>query len=276
MTINIISPGHSSILRLKDLVEVKGSSSNGIVLVKLSSPFGGRVFELNQIPTNDDGSWGLSVSFNTGGDRTIAAAGFNGSGVLVASASIQIQLLSYTTLIPIRPLPVGVNQGLSSAKESTMRSLLGVPGSLTKDCSSVTDPTIQGLLVTENVGPFRVTGLKPALEALKRIFSKVQADEPELYSQLGTAGMLCCRAIRGSTTKFSNHSWGTAIDIKISSELDDVGDDKAQFGLLKLAHYFNEEKFFWGAGFNSVGREDSMHFEVSEQLIQDWKSSGQI
>jgi len=276
MSITITSPGHGSILRLKDLVELKGSSSSEVASVKVLSPFGSRVFELNRIPTNDDGSWRVSVAFNTGGDRTIVAEGLNASGALVDRTSVKFQLLSYATQVPIRPLPVGFNQGLSSAKESAMRSLLGVPGNLTKDCSPVTNSKLKALLVTKDVGPFKVTGLKPAVGVLERIFSKVQANEPDLYSQLGTAGMLCCRAVRGSTTKFSNHSWGTAIDIKISGVLDSVGDGEAQFGLLKLARYFNDEKFFWGAGFSSLIREDSMHFEVSNELLQDWHRAGII
>jgi hypothetical protein len=154
-----------------------------------------------------------------------------------------------------------------------MIEILGEPGNLTENCSPVTNQKVKKLLVTDKVGLFTVTGLKPAVEALKRIFTKVKEEKPELFKQLGTAGMLCCRKVRNGSG-FSNHSWGTAIDLKISSELDKVGDGKTQLGLLELYPYFHEEGFFWGAGFSNRAREDSMHFEVSNELIKKWKDQG--
>ncbi|MEB3336599.1 MAG: M15 family metallopeptidase [Leptolyngbyaceae bacterium] len=172
-------------------------------------------------------------------------------------------------------IPPSINMGLSSARPRTMIQILGVPGALSRNCSPVTNPKVKALLVTQDLGPgaFKVTGLKPAVAALQRIFAKVKQEKPDLYQQIGTAGMLCCRRIRGGSN-FSNHSWGTAIDLKISSELDAVGDGKTQRGLVELASYFHQEGFFWGAGFKGRGREDSMHFEVSEQLIKRWHAQG--
>jgi hypothetical protein len=120
------------------------------------------------------------------------------------------------------------------------------------------------------VGPFTVTGYRPAVEALGRIFAAVEQEKPELYSQLETAGMLCVRQVRGGSG-FSNHSWGTAIDIRINGQLDEVGDGKTQLGLRELYPYFHNEGFYWGAAY-SGDREDSMHFEASEQQVAKWTS----
>jgi hypothetical protein len=74
---------------------------------------------------------------------------------------------------------------------------------------------------------------------------------------------------------FSNHSWGTAIDITINGALDPRGNGTTQLGLLRLHPYFKAEKFYWGAGF-SGGFEDSMHFEASEELIREWQREGRL
>ena len=170
-------------------------------------------------------------------------------------------------------IPEDINEGVSRALHATMLSILGAPGKLTVDCSAITNPTVRALLVKRSVGPFTVQGLRPAVAALERIFAQVRVRFPDLHAALGTAGMTCCRAVRGSKTNFSNHSWGTAIDIKIKGKLDKRGDGKALFGLLMLHRFFNEERFFWGAGFSGK-QEDAMHFEASDELVRDWESQG--
>jgi hypothetical protein len=35
----------------------------------------------------------------------------------------------------------------------------------------------------------------------------------------------------------------------------------------------NEERFFWGAGFNGSS-EDAMHFEASNELVLEWQQKG--
>ena len=52
-----------------------------------------------------------------------------------------------------------------------------------------------------------------------------------------------------------------------------MGDGSSQFGLPVIAEYFNDEGWYWGAGYD---REDSMHFEVGEALLRRWKSDGQM
>jgi hypothetical protein len=122
-------------------------------------------------------------------------------------------------------------------------------------------------MVTDNVGPFKVTGYDKAVASLKEVMVDIKKKQPEVYEVLGTAGMLCCRLVRGSAHVISNHSWGLAVDLKIEGELDSRGDDKVQLGLTLIAPIFNKHKWFWGAGFPT---EDGMHFEVSKQLFLSW------
>ena len=178
----------------------------------------------------------------------------------------------YSTKIPL-PDNNSINQGLTSPSPSYMKSALGIPGQLAIDCSPVTNTNLKRLIVVKSVGSFRVSGLKPAVSAIQRIFDKVKAEKPRLYQQVGTAGVLCVRKIRGGQG-FSNHSWGTAIDITINGKLEPLGSNRAQLGLKELYPYFHSEKFYWGAGFSP--RSDSMHFEASQQLIALWKKSGEI
>lgn len=178
----------------------------------------------------------------------------------------------YTKLGP-KPSRSSINQGLTSPNASYMHSVLGKPGALTTNCSPVTNPNLKKLIVTTDVGAFKATGLKPATDALKRIFEKVKKEKPTLYKQLGSAGMLCVRKVRGSSS-FSNHSWGAAIDIKINGKLDKQGDNKTQLGLKELYPYFYKERFYWGAGYSTT--EDSMHFEASKELVAKWKADKKI
>ena len=121
------------------------------------------------------------------------------------------------------------------------------------------------------------------VEALEQDLQKVSGDsrdiqrlkdeEPEIYAALGTAGAMCARFIRGSTTSISNHSWGAAVDLTLEGNLDAMGDGGTQFGLVILAEFFNDEGWYWGAGY---GREDSMHFEVGEELLRGWIAEGKL
>lgn len=179
------------------------------------------------------------------------------------------EIISWPSDVPDRRV---INGSLEGARNSTMQTLIGLPCSnLSKDCQSPSNPEFIKLVVSEDVGPFKARGLKPAVESLRNIFADIQRDEPDLYERLGSAGMLCCRWVRGSTSVMSNHSWGTAIDLTIDGKLDPLGDNKVQRGLLIIFKYFNRHGWFWGAAF---GREDAMHFEASDQLIRQWASEG--
>ena len=177
--------------------------------------------------------------------------------------------MAITDLIDI---PQDLNQRVSSAKQRTMLALLGNPrGSYDQTCRPVTNPMLLPLIVTDNVGPFRVTGLLPAVDSLKEVMADIRQQDPEVFQVLGTAGMHCARFVRDSTTSISNHSWGTAIDLTLHGRLDKRGDNRVQIGLAKIAPIFNRHGWFWGAGFRT---EDGMHFEVSDEKIREWHASG--
>lgn len=166
------------------------------------------------------------------------------------------------------------NRGLTQPRNAVMLEVLGRPReSFSTDCQPVTNPRLRDLLETREVGPIKVTMVRPALDSLERIVEQLRTEEPEIYAALGTAGALCARLIRGSSSSISNHSWGTAIDVKLDDRLDSFGDGGTQFGLLLLAELFNEEGWFWGA---TYGREDSMHFEISEEVLRQWAADGRL
>lgn len=169
-------------------------------------------------------------------------------------------------------IPDGINSRLNAARQLTMKTLLGNPrGSFAKDCLPVTNPTLKKLVKTDDVGPFLVTGLAPAIESLKEVIADIRREEPEIHASLGSAGMLCARLVRGSAASISNHSWGTAIDLNLNGNLDARGDRKVQVGLVRIAPIFNRHGWYWGAGFPV---EDAMHFELSDQKIRALHASG--
>lgn len=171
-----------------------------------------------------------------------------------------------------------MNGGLSYPSAAFMIDLFHGPPRqrLTDDCAAPTNKHIlRHLVYGYDVGPFNVSGLKPACESLKRIFTEVQKDKPDLYAQITTAGMLCCRAIRGTKNTPSNHSFGAAIDFKINKRLDDRGDGRCQRGLLEMYPYLHNSGFFWGAEYRGP-YEDAMHFECSRELLLQWRKDGLI
>ena len=167
-----------------------------------------------------------------------------------------------------------INGNLSGARNSTMLSLIGSPrGTYDDDCRWPNNQVVLSQIVSEDVGPFQVSGLKPAVETLRSILADIRSQEREVYDALGHVGMLCCRYVRGSRSAISNHSWGAAIDLTLEGQIDKRGDERTQKGLLKIYKVFNDHGFFWGAAFTT---EDSMHFEASEQLIRKWADEGKL
>ncbi|MGB3313734.1 MAG: M15 family metallopeptidase [Albidovulum sp.] len=166
------------------------------------------------------------------------------------------------------------NKGITQPKNRVMMEVLGPPrDSYSTDCQPVSNPRLKSLMETRQVGPIRVTMLRPALDSLQRIMDRLKQSDPDIHDKIGTAGAICARFIRGSTTSVSNHSWGTAIDLTLEGQLDPFADGGTQFGLLILAEYFNDEGWFWGA---TYGREDSMHFEVGEETLRAWAAEGKL
>ena len=139
-----------------------------------------------------------------------------------------------------------VNGNLNSARNGTMLALVGNPrGTYTEDCQDPNNADFVRMVVTADFGRFRARGIRPAV--------------------------LCCRLVRGSQSSISNHSWGTAIDLTLGGHLDAHGGGKTQFGLFEIHEIFNAHGFYWGAAFP---KEDSMHFEASDQLIRRWARDG--
>lgn len=174
-------------------------------------------------------------------------------------------MIDYHGLVAL-PGPKDINTGLSPAKPFTMLSLLGVPGHLTRDCSPITNARLRSQIVSHSFNHFSVTGWRPAVEALMAVMAEVYAADKDLHAVVRTAGMLCCRAVRGSSSTFSNHSWGAAVDLSIGSELDPLGATKVQRGILMLYPYFHRHGFFSGMGYN--GRKDPQHMELADETVR--------
>lgn len=180
---------------------------------------------------------------------------------------------SYPSLVLIASRR-NVNRGLSVASPSFLEGFLGRPReALSDDCEPMTNPKLKDLLIVEQVGPIKVQMLRPALDSLKKVFEKVRATDQDLYDRISTAGSLCVRRIRGTTSSTSTHSFGLAVDLNIDGHLDTLADGKTQVGLTILADFFQEEGWVWGAGYT---REDSMHFEVSREQLEKWRAEGKI
>ena len=176
---------------------------------------------------------------------------------------------SITRLVPRSSLGT-LNPGLKAVSNTYMIEKLGKPReSFSSDCQPITSARLKKYIQTTSVGPFKVEGLKPAVDSLQAIMSEILIKHPDIYSALGSAGMLCCRYVRGSTTSISNHSWGSAIDLKLNGVLDQRGDPgvTVQYGLSVIAPIFNNHGWYWGAAFRT---EDAMHFEVSRSLLEKW------
>jgi hypothetical protein len=167
-----------------------------------------------------------------------------------------------------------LNKGLTVAGSSFMESFLGRPRETVDDeCRAMTNEKLAAMLALEDVGPIRARMLHPAAESLRAVFDNVRRTDPDLYERINTSGSLCVRRIRGTQNSLSNHSFGTALDLNIDDVLDGFADGRTQLGLTILADFFNQEGWIWGAGF---GREDSMHFEVSRDLLERWREEGRI
>jgi len=167
-----------------------------------------------------------------------------------------------------------VNNGISVGSPSFLEKFLGRPREvLSDDCQSMTNPALKKLLVLADVGPIRVRLLQPAVDSITRVFERVKKADPDLHARIKSSGSLCVRQIRGTRGRTSTHSFGLAVDLNIDGHLDNFADGKTQLGLTILADYFIEEGWVWGAGFS---REDSMHFEVSKQMLAKWRAEGKI
>lgn len=173
--------------------------------------------------------------------------------------------------VPIPPKDT-INTNLSSATEQIMLRKFGKPGALTKNCSAPTGKFRRRIKSGVSVGPFKVSGLDFAVESLDQIFAEVEAKRPHVFSEVKTEGMLCVRHRRANPSRFSNHSWGAAIDLFFGTRVVPQGTPLTHRGLVLLAPFFNRHGWYWGAEF-SGDSVDSMHFELAAETILKIPSS---
>ncbi|WP_299044402.1 M15 family metallopeptidase [uncultured Tateyamaria sp.] len=198
------------------------------------------------------------------GDENLAALPRDGPNQII-DAYAQVVLIASRR---------NVNDGLRIASPGYLEGVFGKPReNLTSECQSMTNQRLASKLATEQVGPVRVRMLRPALDSLRVVFEKIKATDPDLHDRINTAGALCVRHIRGATGRTSTHAFGLSLDLNIDGRLDRLGDGRTQLGLTILADFFRNEGWYWGAGFS---REDSMHFEVSRDLVEKWIAEGKL
>jgi len=174
-------------------------------------------------------------------------------------------MTDFHKLVPL-PAPTDINTGFSPCHQATMLQIFGRPGRLTQDCSPIQNGKLLTQIKTHQFNNFSVTGWGPAVDSLVQVMTDIYGQDKELHSVIRTAGMLCCRAVRGSLSNFSNHSWGTAIDLKIQSELDELGADHVQAGILAAYPHFHRHGWYWAAGY--PGRKDPMHMELADETVR--------
>ena len=167
--------------------------------------------------------------------------------------------------VPIPPRDT-MNIGLSACREQTMLTKFGKPGKLADDCSDPTGKFLQRVKPKFDVGPLKVTGLDFAVESLKQVFDEAKSALPDVFAAVKNDGMLCVRHRRHNPARFSNHSWGTAIDLFFGTDAVPQSVNLSHRGNLQLAPIFNRHGWYWGAGF-SGDSVDSMHFELAEETI---------
>jgi hypothetical protein len=196
------------------------------------------------------------------------------SGTSIPTVSGQIGLqVDWNSMVQLTSRRT-TNEELNVVPLSMLRQTLGDPvEEYSQECSPPTNPEFADKLATENVGPFRVRMLKPAIESLRATLALVKEQDPTLFNALGNLGAYCARGSRPKPTIPSSHSFGIAVDITINGHLDQPGDQLTQAGLVRLAEYFFENGWVWGASF---GVEDSMHFEVGRRLFQSWRDTGKF
>ncbi|MEO0380933.1 MAG: M15 family metallopeptidase [Pseudomonadota bacterium] len=207
----------------------------------------------NQAPTSTAPNSGAQEQGQFIGDGVDSISGSHAQVVLIANRR-------------------NLNEGLRIASPSYLEGVFGKPReNLTSTCQGMTNTRLASKLKTAQVGPVRVRMLQPALDSLGRVFDQIKATDENLYSRINTAGALCVRHIRGAPGRTSTHAFGLSLDLNIDGKLDRLGDGKTQLGLTILADFFRAEGWYWGAGFS---REDSMHFEVSRDLVEKWVADG--
>lgn len=175
--------------------------------------------------------------------------------------------MSFSDKISVPPSD-SINTGLHAVTEAIMLTKFGRPGELTRDCTDPSAGFSQMLSSTVQVTPhIKVYGLKQAVISLGGIFDEVKRENPDLFEQVQTEGVLCVRHRRGNPSRYSNHSWGAAIDLFFGDGVVAQGEHRCHRGNLALYPFFHRHGWYWGAEFpgDSI---DTMHFELSLEAIE--------
>ena len=169
-------------------------------------------------------------------------------------------------------LPGQANHELSPARSAINTALIGLPrGQFGALAAEPENTEFRQMLETADLGPFTVTGLRPAVRSLRAIITDISLETPEIYERVGCSEMLACRNVKGSKTIVSSHAWGVALDLTIDGKSYTDGTDAVMEALLKLFPIFNRHGFYWGYAFRLA---DALHFEASDELVRSWASAG--
>jgi len=88
------------------------------------------------------------------------------------------------------------------------------------------------------------------VDSIERVFADVRTQREDVFNAVKSAGMLCVRHRRQNPNRFSNHSWGCAIDLFFGSDVVDQGVPLAHLGNVLLFPFFNKHGWYWGAEFS--------------------------
>ncbi|MEO0357466.1 MAG: peptidoglycan-binding protein [Pseudomonadota bacterium] len=175
------------------------------------------------------------------------------------------------------PVPQGFNAGLRQAGNSKMISYFGMPrGDFSQACREPNNAPFRELCRFGGSLPGLGKiwwGLDAAFDNAADALVALERRNPMLFKELGSAGMGCCRHVRGSSSAISNHSWGSAIDFTIGGSIDPYNNGLIRRGMIDVIEVFNEFGWYSGAYFR---REDSMHLELSVNLLEKWAAGGLI
>ena len=90
------------------------------------------------------------------------------------------------------------NKNITQPRNRVMMELLGPPrDSYSTDCQPVTNPRLKSLMETRQIGPIKVTMLKPALDSLERILARLKETDPDIHAKVGTHVRACSGSWRG-------------------------------------------------------------------------------
>ncbi|MBN1990812.1 MAG: M15 family metallopeptidase [Bacteroidales bacterium] len=128
-------------------------------------------------------------------------------------------------------------------------------------------PQLKGVTNPYSSKPFggRVYFHRKAKEQLVGLFNELEKEG--LHKLVLTwGGSFVPRLVRGSSTRLSNHSYGTAFDINM--QWNGLGQQPALVGergtVRQIVSIANRYGFFWGGHYNT--RKDGMHFEIAKLL----------